>query len=67
MILTIPYSAAMFALGCTCGRGRAADRMDREDHPKHADDTVRTDDGDMTQVVPEIDWTANAGAGITPG
>lgn len=28
---------------------------------------IHTDDGDITQVVSEIDWTAAAGAGIKPG
>ncbi|HTZ44601.1 MAG TPA: YcnI family protein [Jatrophihabitans sp.] len=28
---------------------------------------IKTDDGDITQVVSEIDWTAAAGAGIKPG
>ncbi|MDQ1732959.1 MAG: hypothetical protein QOK10_3118 [Pseudonocardiales bacterium] len=28
---------------------------------------VKTDDGDITEVVSEIDWTAGSGAGIEPG
>jgi uncharacterized protein len=28
---------------------------------------LKTDDGDITQVVSEIDWTAQAGQGIAPG
>src|SRR5664279_1292572 len=28
---------------------------------------IHTDDGDISQVVSEIDWTAAAGAGIRPG
>src|SRR5919201_2768397 len=28
---------------------------------------IHTDDGDISQVVSEIDWTAEAGAGIKPG
>ena len=30
-------------------------------------DPIKTDDGDISQVVSEIDWTAAAGAGIKPG
>jgi uncharacterized protein YcnI len=28
---------------------------------------IKTDDGDITEIVSEIDWKANAGAGIQPG
>ncbi len=28
---------------------------------------IKTDDGDITEVVSEIDWTADAGSGIKPG
>jgi uncharacterized protein YcnI len=28
---------------------------------------IKTDDGDITEVVSEIDWTATAGSGIKPG
>jgi uncharacterized protein len=28
---------------------------------------IKTDDGDITQVISEIDWTAAAGGGIKPG
>jgi uncharacterized protein YcnI len=28
---------------------------------------IKTDDGDITEVVSEIDWTASAGGGIKPG
>jgi uncharacterized protein len=28
---------------------------------------IKTDDGEITEVVSEIDWTATAGAGIRPG
>jgi periplasmic copper chaperone A len=39
----------------------------------HSEKTVKlakpivTDDGDITEAVSEIDWTANAGHGLTPG